>query len=345
MPGTGAGASRNARANGRLRPRPTLLAQIEADGTTGGQHRRGCNCKKSHCQKKYCECFQVGCRCARCGCCQTALARAAWRDAVSEHHGRHIVPSRSCCRLVCPAASTASARGATTQQTATGADRHQLGRRVRGEDIDFGSRPRGARPHTHPLAPTTHRVLSLGAGKRARRTPAAKQQQPATASQPAAEAPAAPAVLSIPAAAAAMLPVPPGAMLMPPAMAAAMHIMSSIHASSVLAQAGGAATAPKAVYQALVQQQQAAAAAAAAATQQQPSGGAGAGSSKRRSGSRAPRPAPKQQQKPGPAVGVHPQAPLAGSSDAAASPETDAAALGASLAPVADLSERPTPGA
>ena len=79
MPGTGAGASRNARANGRLRPRPTLLAQIEADGTTGGQHRRGCNCKKSHCQKKYCECFQVGCRCARCGCCQTALARAAWR--------------------------------------------------------------------------------------------------------------------------------------------------------------------------------------------------------------------------------------------------------------------------
>ncbi|KAH7279378.1 hypothetical protein KP509_37G017200 [Ceratopteris richardii] len=42
------------------------------DTPASARHKRGCNCKKSHCLKKYCECFQAGvgcsegCRCENC---------------------------------------------------------------------------------------------------------------------------------------------------------------------------------------------------------------------------------------------------------------------------------------
>ncbi len=37
-----------------------------ADAAAGGgapHHKRGCNCRRSHCLKKYCECYQGGVKC------------------------------------------------------------------------------------------------------------------------------------------------------------------------------------------------------------------------------------------------------------------------------------------
>ncbi len=44
---------------------PALLTQVAVRGgqASKAQHKKGCNCRKSHCLKKYCECFQMGVRC------------------------------------------------------------------------------------------------------------------------------------------------------------------------------------------------------------------------------------------------------------------------------------------
>ncbi|GFH22454.1 CRC domain-containing protein, partial [Haematococcus lacustris] len=42
-----------------LRDPEAFTRKIMADSQAGSErHKRGCNCKRSHCLKKYCECFQ-----------------------------------------------------------------------------------------------------------------------------------------------------------------------------------------------------------------------------------------------------------------------------------------------
>ncbi|MCO5596896.1 hypothetical protein L7F22_050967 [Adiantum nelumboides] len=57
---------------------PPAQGEENNDTPASARHKRGCNCKKSHCLKKYCECYQAGVGCAdgcRCEGCKNIYGR------------------------------------------------------------------------------------------------------------------------------------------------------------------------------------------------------------------------------------------------------------------------------
>ncbi len=81
----------------------TVVPSQDGLMTSGAQHTKGCNCKKSKCQKKYCECFQAGVPCGnhcKCnGCANTAQhydticsKGSSMSDLVQQSNGRKSIP-------------------------------------------------------------------------------------------------------------------------------------------------------------------------------------------------------------------------------------------------------------